>query len=102
MGSKLPKHREQIKANGKFSSIITCSMRSMAVLSEALLRGEAPRKIKTVPASISLRFLGPRPPILLSAPNQNRHATQANYLERCGGKLLFLCNLKTKMHHSLK
>ena len=34
-----------------------------------------------VPAPISSRFLSPlppdRPPILLSAPNQNRHATQA-------------------------
>ena len=26
---------------------------------------------------ISSRFLCPRPPLLLSAPNQNRHATQA-------------------------
>ena len=38
--------------------------------------GEAARKIKT-PAPISSRFLCPRPPLLLSAPNQNRHATQA-------------------------
>ena len=29
-------------------------------------------------APISSRFLCPRPPLLLSAPNQNRHATQAN------------------------
>ena len=29
------------------------------------------------PAPISSRFLCPRPPLLLSAPNQNRHATQA-------------------------
>ena len=28
-------------------------------------------------APISSRFLCPRPPLLLSAPNQNRHATQA-------------------------
>ena len=28
-------------------------------------------------APIFLRFLCPRPPLLLSAPNQNRHATQA-------------------------
>ena len=28
-------------------------------------------------SSISSRFLCPRPPLLLSAPNQNRHATQA-------------------------
>ena len=27
---------------------------------------------------VSSRFLCPRPPLLLSAPNQNRHATQAN------------------------
>ena len=37
--------------------------------------GEAARKV--APAPISLRFLCPRPPSLLSAPNQNRHATQA-------------------------
>ena len=30
------------------------------------------------PAPISSRFLCPRRPLLLSAPNQNRHATQAN------------------------
>ena len=29
-------------------------------------------------APISSRFLCPRPPLLLSAPNQNRHATQAS------------------------
>ena len=29
-------------------------------------------------APISSRFLWPRPPLLLSAPNQNRHATQAS------------------------
>ena len=35
-------------------------------------------------APISSRFLCPRPPLLLSAPNQNRHATQAkNSLKRC-------------------
>ena len=28
-------------------------------------------------APISSRFVCPRPPLLLSAPNQNRHATQA-------------------------
>ena len=38
--------------------------------------GEAAIKIIT-PAPISSRFLCPRPPLLLSAPNQNRHATQA-------------------------
>ena len=39
--------------------------------------GEAARKIKVAPAPISSRFLCSRPPLLLSAPNQNRHATQA-------------------------
>ena len=32
---------------------------------------------KFSPAPISSRFLCPRPPLLFSAPNQNRHATQA-------------------------
>ena len=32
-------------------------------------------------APISSRFLCPRPPLLLSAPNQNRHATQARESE---------------------
>ena len=32
---------------------------------------------KFAPAPISSRFLCPRPPLLLSAHNQNRHATQA-------------------------
>ena len=32
---------------------------------------------KVASAQISSQFLCPRPPILLSAPNQNRHATQA-------------------------
>ena len=32
------------------------------------------------PAPISSRFLCPRPPLLLSTPNQNRHAMQANFL----------------------
>ena len=34
-------------------------------------------------APISSRFLCPRPPLLLSAPNQNRHATQAKFLGPC-------------------
>ena len=87
-------------------------LRSMAVLSGALLSGEAASKIKTAcpdswpfqlpPPSthfeillttclvfrcsrpnILSRFLSPpppdRPPILLSAPNQNRHAEQARF-----------------------
>ena len=33
--------------------------------------------------SISSRFLCPRPPLLLCAPNQNRHATQAWGLATC-------------------
>jgi len=32
---------------------------------------------QVAPTPISSRFLCPRPPLLLSAPNQNRHATQA-------------------------
>ena len=32
---------------------------------------------KVAPGPISSRFLCPRPPLLLSAPNQNRYATQA-------------------------
>ena len=35
-------------------------------------------KNKVAPAPISSRFLCPRPPLLLSSPNQNCHATQAN------------------------
>ena len=38
------------------------------------------RKILVTPAPISSRFLCPRPPLLLSSPNQNRHATQAKSL----------------------
>ena len=37
-------------------------------------------KFHVTPAPISSRFLCPRPPLLFSAPNQNRHATQASYL----------------------
>ena len=49
--------------------------------------GEAARKIKTAPASISSPFLCPRPPLLLSAPNQNRHVTQANQLpDNCASR----------------
>ena len=33
--------------------------------------------VQAVPAPISLQFLCPHPPLLFSAPNQNRHATQA-------------------------
>ena len=34
---------------------------------------------KRIHRIISSRFLCPRPPLLLSAPNQNRHATQASF-----------------------
>ena len=51
--------------------------------SRARTSGKAARKIKT---PISSRFLCPRPPLLLSAPNQNRHATQAS-VEVRGSKL---------------
>ena len=37
--------------------------------------GENERQV--APAPISSRFLYVRPPLLLGAPNQNRHATQA-------------------------
>ena len=55
------------------------SLNSMAVLSswahERRSRGQQNSR-----APISSRFLCPRPPLFLSAPNQNRHATQANFL----------------------
>ena len=51
------------------------SLRSLAVLSGARMSGEAARKV--APAPVSSRFLCPRPPLLFSALNQNRHATQA-------------------------
>ena len=35
---------------------------------------------QVAPAPFSSRFLCPRPPLLLSAPNQNRHATQASWV----------------------
>ena len=34
---------------------------------------------QVAPAPISSRFLCPRPPLLLSPPNQNRHATQVTW-----------------------
>ena len=51
--------------------------------SRARTSGKAARTIKT---PISSRFLCPHPPLLLSAPNQNRHATQAS-VEVRGSKL---------------
>ena len=70
------------------------SLRSMAVLSsraqerrshekfarearENERRSREKNKNQVAPAPISSRFLCPRPPLLLSSPNQNRHATQA-------------------------
>ena len=35
--------------------------------------------LKRIHQIISSRFLSPRPPLLLSTPNQNRHATQARF-----------------------
>ena len=71
------------------------SLRSMAVLSGTLLSGEAIKsrakpsrtsgeasreiKISLLPPPISSRFLCPRPPFLLCAPNQNRNASQARW-----------------------
>ena len=52
----------------------TLSLRSMAVLSS---RAQERRSGKNASAPISSWFLYRRPPLLLSAPNQNRHATQA-------------------------
>ena len=56
------------------------SLRSMAVLSSWAQERRSSEKNKNQVASapISSRFLCSRPPLLLSAPNQNRHATQAN------------------------
>ena len=55
------------------------SLRSVAVLStgRAHKRRSREKKFQVAPAPISSRFLCPRPPLLLSAPNQNHHATQA-------------------------
>ena len=71
------------------------SLRSIAVLSGSRLSGEAARKIKkVVPAPVSSRFLCPCPPLLLSAPNQNRHATKAtsfheNYFQSIVGSVSY-------------
>ena len=64
----------------------TLSLRSMAVLSSRAqerrsreIRERSARRTsgKVASAPISSRFLYLSPPLLLSAPNQNRHATQA-------------------------
>ena len=54
-----------------------CSLRSMAVLSSRAHEWRSREKNKVAPAPISSRFLCLRPPLLLSTPNQNCHATQA-------------------------
>ena len=63
-----------------------CRNRSLAVLSGALLSGEAAtaranerqrRRFLVAPAPISSKFHCPRPPWLVCTPDQNRHATQA-------------------------
>ena len=58
----------------------------MAVLSSRAHERRSREKNKVAPAPNSPRFLCPRPPLLLSAPNQNRHATQAS-VEVRGSKL---------------
>ena len=59
------------------------------------------RKIKIFQvalAPISSRFLCPRPPLLLNAPNQNRHATQATLnVERLQYCCRRLQSLNTKL-----
>ena len=57
------------------------SLHSVAVLLSQAHEQQSRGKNKVAPTPISLRFLCPRPPLLLSAPNQNRHATQANWEE---------------------
>ena len=73
------------------------SLRSMAVLSspaqERRSRGPRNSRAKCVfqvtPAPISLWFLCPRPPLLLTAPNQNRHDTQARFHLACCAGVFF-------------
>ena len=43
-------------------------------------------QVAPAPAPISSRFLCPRPPLLLSSSNQNRHATQATPAKKCTKK----------------
>ena len=54
----------------------------MAVLSSRAheRRSREKNKNQVAAAPISLQFLCTRPPLLLSALNQNRHATQANQI----------------------
>ena len=77
-GGKYAKTLAKIQARGVFP--IRDSLRSMAVLSSRA----HPAKSRTAKFAreaipISSRFLCPRRPLLLSAPNQNRHATHAIY-----------------------
>ena len=78
--------------NLSINSHVYASLRSVAVCREhdwaanpqkrAWTESEAARKMKTfqvAPAPISSRFLCPRLPLLFSAPNQNRHPTQATF-----------------------
>ena len=44
---------------------------------------------QVAPASISSWFLCPHPPLLLSAPNQNRHDTQAGFHLACSAGVFF-------------
>ena len=88
------KSKRQVKRKlGQVVQIhVYASLRSMAVCREhdwaanpqkrAWTESEAARKMKTfqvVLAPISSRFLCPRPPLLFSAPNQNRHPTLATF-----------------------
>ena len=77
--------------------LISFSLRSMAVLSsraqERRSRGPRNSRSKCVfqvaPAPISSWFLCPRPPLLLTAPNQNRHDTQARFHLACCAGVFF-------------
>ena len=55
---------------------------------------------QVAPAPISSRFLCPRPPLLLSAPNQNRHATQAMDMTNLVPRELHLVSDKYKQYTS--
>ena len=61
----------KVKRENLVSVPLTGSLRSM----EVLLSRAQERRSREIRPRISSRFLCPRPPLLLSAPNQNRHAT---------------------------
>ena len=80
---------------------VGASLRSMAVLSSwaqerrsSEIRARSARERAAKPrdqvasAPISSRFLCSRPPLLLSAPNQNRHATQAMLEQNLGALII--------------